>query len=118
MRVLAIAAATSLTAASLVSPAVVLALGAAPAAAASTSVTAVADAFVTSRSPYSNNGSTSSLWVDGSPEITSFLRFPELPGDAKHQVTEPTLDAIAEGLTTHGLAGEAALWHAVRNGRF
>ena len=43
---------------------------------------------------------------------------PELPGDPKHEVTEPTLDAIAEGLTTHGLIGEAELWHAVRNGRF
>lgn len=43
---------------------------------------------------------------------------PELPGDPKHDVTEPSLDAIAEGLADAGMAGEVDLWHQVRTGNF
>jgi hypothetical protein len=39
---------------------------------------------------------------------------PSLPGDPKHRVVEPTLDAIDAGLRAHGLAGEAELWRAVQ----
>ncbi len=37
---------------------------------------------------------------------------PELPGDARHIVAEPTLDQIDAGLGTFGLPGEAAGWRA------
>jgi hypothetical protein len=37
---------------------------------------------------------------------------PEFPADLKHPVIEPTLDAISEGLRTHGHPGEVALWQA------
>ncbi len=37
---------------------------------------------------------------------------PELPGDPKHRVDEHTVDQIAEGLSAHGIAGEAAQWRA------
>ncbi|MDB6168886.1 MAG: hypothetical protein JWM88_1750 [Verrucomicrobia bacterium] len=40
---------------------------------------------------------------------------PELPGDPKHAVEEPTLERIKAELENHGLPGEAALWSAVRN---
>ena len=35
---------------------------------------------------------------------------PELPGDPKHRVTEPTEAEISAGLRAHGLRGEAELW--------
>ena len=35
---------------------------------------------------------------------------PELPGDPRHEVSEPTLDEIAAHLQIYGLAGEADLW--------
>ncbi|MGF1448649.1 MAG: hypothetical protein ACFB20_04460 [Opitutales bacterium] len=35
---------------------------------------------------------------------------PEFPGDPRHAVPEPTLEAIADGLKTHGWAGEVAVW--------
>ena len=35
---------------------------------------------------------------------------PEFPADPKHQVTEPTLELIAQKLTQHGIPGEPALW--------
>lgn len=35
---------------------------------------------------------------------------PDLPNDPRHDVVEPTLDAIEAGLHAHGLAGEAELW--------
>ena len=35
---------------------------------------------------------------------------PDLPGDPKHEVEEPSLEKIAEMLYTHGHAGETALW--------
>lgn len=35
---------------------------------------------------------------------------PDLPGDPKHEVREPTPDEIAEGLGRFGLAGETAWW--------
>ncbi len=35
---------------------------------------------------------------------------PELPGDPKHRVVEPTLAQIETALRTHGHAGEAELW--------
>ncbi|MDP3072315.1 MAG: hypothetical protein Q8N18_18635 [Opitutaceae bacterium] len=37
---------------------------------------------------------------------------PDLAGDPKHQVVEPTLAAIAAALLAHGLPGEAELWRA------
>jgi len=36
---------------------------------------------------------------------------PELPGDARHIVDEPTLKEIEARLHRHGLPGEDALWH-------
>jgi hypothetical protein len=36
---------------------------------------------------------------------------PELPGDARHIVEEPTLKEIEAGLRRHGLLGEDALWN-------
>jgi hypothetical protein len=41
---------------------------------------------------------------------------PDLPGDAKHAITEPTLDEIAAHLHTHGLPGEPGLWRSVLGG--
>jgi hypothetical protein len=35
---------------------------------------------------------------------------PDLPGDPKHAVTEPTHAEITAGLHAHGIAGEASLW--------
>lgn len=35
---------------------------------------------------------------------------PELPGDPRHRVVEPTLDEIAAALRAHGHAGEEELW--------
>jgi len=43
---------------------------------------------------------------------------PELPGDPKHDVIEPSLEAINTGLTKHGLMGEASLWARVRVGEY
>jgi hypothetical protein len=37
----------------------------------------------------------------------------ELPGDARHQVVEPTLAEIDHELRRHGIPGEAELWHRV-----
>ena len=42
---------------------------------------------------------------------------PDLPGDPKHAITEPTLDEIAAHLHTHGLRGEPELWRSVLGGR-
>ena len=44
--------------------------------------------------------------------LTRRLR-PQLPGDPKHRVTEPTEAEIATELDTHGLPGETALWRNV-----
>jgi hypothetical protein len=44
--------------------------------------------------------------------LTRRLR-PDLSGDPKHQVTEPTEDQIGAALDTHGLPGETALWRGV-----
>ncbi len=35
---------------------------------------------------------------------------PDLPGDPKHVVVEPTLHDVAAALRVHGLSGEAELW--------
>ena len=35
---------------------------------------------------------------------------PDLPGDPKHPVTEPSLAEISAALERHGLAGERELW--------
>lgn len=35
---------------------------------------------------------------------------PDLPGDPKHAVTEPTHAEISARLNAHGIAGEASLW--------
>jgi hypothetical protein len=43
---------------------------------------------------------------------------PELPGDPRHTVVEPTWEAIGAGLDAAGLPGEAEQWAAVRAGRF
>jgi len=37
---------------------------------------------------------------------------PDLPGDPRHRVIEPSLDEIAAQLQRHGHPGEAALWRA------
>lgn len=38
---------------------------------------------------------------------------PDLPGDPRHEIVEPTRDEIAEKLTVHGIFGEAGLWRRV-----
>lgn len=38
---------------------------------------------------------------------------PELPGDPKHRVTEPTLEEIEAALRAHGHPGEAELWRTI-----
>ncbi|HEY0863891.1 MAG TPA: hypothetical protein VGD97_07285 [Lacunisphaera sp.] len=38
---------------------------------------------------------------------------PEFPADPKHQVVEPSLDLIAQKITTHGLPGETGQWLTV-----
>lgn len=38
---------------------------------------------------------------------------PELPGDPRHAVEEPTLSQIGEGLRAYGLPGEEFLWRQV-----
>jgi len=38
---------------------------------------------------------------------------PELPGDPRHAVVEPTFEQIESALAEHGLPGEAALWRQV-----
>jgi hypothetical protein len=43
---------------------------------------------------------------------------PELPGDSKHQVIEPSKDLIAAGLAEYGLPGEVDSWEKVLSGRF
>ncbi|GAB5558700.1 MAG: hypothetical protein SynsKO_03470 [Synoicihabitans sp.] len=43
---------------------------------------------------------------------------PELPGDAKHDVREPKLTEIGDGLDRWGLAGEKERWQAVLKGQF
>lgn len=35
---------------------------------------------------------------------------PDLPGDPRHCVVEPTPEKIAEALASHGIAGEATTW--------
>jgi len=37
---------------------------------------------------------------------------PDLSGDPRHRVVEPTLEQIAVALDRHGLPGETALWQA------
>jgi hypothetical protein len=37
---------------------------------------------------------------------------PDLPGDPKHRIEEPTLEEIAAALVVHGHAGEVDLWRA------
>lgn len=37
---------------------------------------------------------------------------PDLPGDSRHRVIEPTLEEIAVALAAHGHRGETELWHA------
>jgi hypothetical protein len=44
--------------------------------------------------------------------LTRAIR-PELPGDPRHQVIEPTLSEIAGQLDAHGLPGETELWRSV-----
>lgn len=41
---------------------------------------------------------------------------PELPGDPRHAVREPTTGEIRAGLEAEGLPGEAALWESVLEG--
>ena len=38
---------------------------------------------------------------------------PDLPGDARHLATEPSVDAIATQLAQHGHLGETELWQKV-----
>lgn len=44
--------------------------------------------------------------------LTRTIR-PELPGDPRHQVVEPTIEQIAEALAKHGLTDEPTLWRQV-----
>ncbi len=41
---------------------------------------------------------------------------PDLPGDPRHSVEEPSLDSIAARLGLHGFAGEAESWRRVLAG--
>ena len=45
-------------------------------------------------------------------QITRIVR-PEVPADPNHNVTEPSLEQIAQRLTEDGLPGEAKLWREV-----
>lgn len=47
--------------------------------------------------------------------LTRLVR-PDLPGDPRHPVAEPSLEAIGAGLRTHGLAGEDDIWLAAMEG--
>jgi hypothetical protein len=38
---------------------------------------------------------------------------PDLPGDPRHCVEEPTIAEIGDRLSRHGIQGEAALWRGV-----
>ena len=38
---------------------------------------------------------------------------PDLPGDPRHAIAEPTFDEIAAQLRVHGLPGEVELWRRV-----
>ena len=38
---------------------------------------------------------------------------PDLPGDPKHRIAEPTADEISSRLLAHGLPGEAEFWRSV-----
>ncbi len=40
---------------------------------------------------------------------------PELPGDPRHHVAEPSEEQIWAGLAQHGLAGEPSVWSRVRD---
>jgi hypothetical protein len=40
------------------------------------------------------------------------LALPQLPGDSRHEVDEPTLQRIAHELTIHGIPGEVENWQA------
>ena len=57
-------------------PALSVLLGPGVAGAATSAVPASADSYVTSASPSSANGTATSLWVDGSPVMRTYLRFP------------------------------------------
>jgi hypothetical protein len=47
--------------------------------------------------------------------LTRIVR-PELPGDPRHQIAEPTTEEIAAALRAHGHPGEGELWHeAMKN---
>ena len=41
---------------------------------------------------------------------------PDLPGDPKHAIAEPTVEQIAAQLSAHGLPGEVELWRRVLGG--
>lgn len=41
---------------------------------------------------------------------------PDLPGDPRHRIEEPTLEAIARDLAVFGLPGETDLWRGVLDG--
>lgn len=41
---------------------------------------------------------------------------PELPGDPRHRIAEPSLDEIARDLNAHGHPGETDLWRTVMGG--
>ena len=38
---------------------------------------------------------------------------PDLPGDPKHEVLEPTIEEISEQLEKHGISGEKDLWKSL-----
>ena len=40
---------------------------------------------------------------------------PDLPGDPRHRIAEPTLDEIATALRLHGHPGEDELWRPAMN---
>lgn len=44
------------------------------------------------------------------------VALPQLPGDPKHAIAEPTHGEIEAGLRRHGIPGEAELWQRVLRG--
>ena len=44
------------------------------------------------------------------------VSMPQLPGDSKHAVEEPSSNAIVSGLRRHGVPGEEELWRGVLDG--
>ncbi len=88
----------------LVAPALTLLQGTGVAGAATSTVLADADAYVTSASPSANYGSSTSLWVDGSPIMRSYLRFPALSGTPSKAVLQVYATRSTQAFEVRGVS--------------